>query len=622
MQMDYLASAAPTSRASYVLPGLVLAVAIAVPPLVPAHTVPLAGFYAEWVSAAVFCAAIFWSAAISRQGVAHRHALFPLVALAPLWLIACTLVQEGVGVQDWTGRAPIAGTTLALGAVVMLAIWRYAGTGRPPERAVVVSAIATGWLAAGLLGTLAEWIQVFHLESNFFGWISNYDLSTTNRRLWGNLNQPNHQATVNGLALAGAIWLGSTARIRFPLWLAVAAWLESGIILTGSRTGLAHIGVGAVYLLVLAFLARCDDAGAVPPLMKRARGLVTAAIALLAIAVLVQSGIDAASKAFGWNLANSMSRIGEAEQLAYRSVLWAHAWAMFQSHPLLGVGWGEFAWAQFEQMAVIGKTAGMSLHAHNAILDLLAKTGVFGTVGLGLALLAWLYRVICIRILRGGAEDRRQTIMIMACLAMLGAHSMLEYPLHYTFFFLPCCLMLGFLETGGIGFRAMPAWFNRLAVYSFALVSMAVLTTLWLDYQTAELGEQKTGAEFIGAPQPLVWFRPWAEARSIEKKTVTSENNARLLPQHIVAVHSLPTQNMVTRTAWLMALSGDTVQARVWLERLPYYYKSDEHVVYVTVRDACRAASPEMVPREFCQWIESQADRTAKESTEKSREHS
>ena len=74
---------------------------------------------------------------------------------------------------------------------------------------------------------------------------------------------------------------------------------------------------------------------------------------------------------------------------------------MFRSHPLAGVGWGEFGWAQFEQLALVGVTAEMSLHAHNAVLDLLAKTGLVGTVGVLLVLAGWLWRVVRAR--RGAA---------------------------------------------------------------------------------------------------------------------------------------------------------------------------------------------------------------------------
>ena len=52
--------------------------------------------------------------------------------------------------------------------------------------------------------------------------------------------------------------------------------------------------------------------------------------------------------------------------------------AMFRAHPWLGVGWGEFGWAQFTQLPQVGVKVEMSLHAHNAVLDLLAKTGVKG----------------------------------------------------------------------------------------------------------------------------------------------------------------------------------------------------------------------------------------------------
>ncbi|XQM36635.1 hypothetical protein DFLDMN_003445 [Cupriavidus sp. H19C3] len=605
--MSFFPATFLNGRTRYLPAESTLALVICVPLLVPRHTLPHPAFYAEWISAILFSLAVFLSAALSRR---EKPASLPYVMFAPIWLIACTLTQMWLGLNQTTGTNGIVVSVLALGAVVIFAAWRYANSASTHDRGVLISSLAIGWLAAGLLGTLAQWIQVFHLEPMFAGWVSHYDLGTTNRRLWGNLNQPNHQATVNGLALAGAIWLYASRRLRFLAWLGAVIWLESGIVLSGSRTGMAHIGIASVYLFLLAFLSRKENINDGPASAPDSVRLRAAGLSVLAILIALKAGIDATGDVFGWNLFDLKPEGQGGTQFAARSALWAHAWAMFETHPWLGVGWGEFAWEQFQQMRLIGKTAEMSLHAHNALLDMLAKTGLLGTVAICAVLAAWFVRVVVARILRGCDHERNQTIMILTCLAIIGAHSMLEYPLHYAYFFLPFCLMLGMLETKGLRIPVVPQWFSRLSVYSFALVTALVLGTTSLDYQATELSAGTYSKEVIGPPEPLIWFRPYAQARRTETKTITTANAAQLLPEHVAALHVLPTQNMVTRTAWLMALTGNVDGAKAWLERLPYYYWSDPHGVYMTVGKACNTTSPAAISRDFCHWIEDRIHET------------
>ncbi len=309
-------------------------------------------------------------------------------------------------------------------------------------------AFATAFLLAGLLGTLSQWVQLFHLESRSFDLVSSY-FYADNRRLWGNLNQPNHQATVEGMALVAATWLASRGKLRFPMWLIAVVLLESGIVLSGSRTGVLHVGLAALYAVIAAWLARDTRRDADP--MCRPVGLLVAAVALVAGLLVLQPAIKAAGHAFDWRLFDTVAQLQAADQMSARSALWTHAWAMFRSHPWLGVGWGEFGWAQFQQLPQVGVKVEMSLHAHNALLDLLAKTGMIGTAGVVVTLLAWLWRVVRVRILQANGDERAQTIVVLTWLAMLCAHSMLEYPLHYLYFFLPFCFMLGWLEPSGFG---------------------------------------------------------------------------------------------------------------------------------------------------------------------------
>jgi len=571
---------------------------LAFPLLVSRHTLPLATFYGEWVAGLCVIAVLVANAV--RQPTASPSVSMPWVSLLLVWLVAVSLVLGAAGNPDITGSRVVTVLTLILGVTVTRAAWSYRRASMVSTRDIGDS-LATAFLIAGMLGTVTQWVQLFHLEPRSFGLVSTY-FYDTNRRLWGNLNQPNHQATVEGLALAASVWLASRGRLRFPMWLAAVALLESGIVLSGSRTGVLHVGLAAVYALVAAWLARGARSDSDP--MQRPVGLLVAAVAMVAMLLILQPAIRAAGQVFDWRLFDTIAQLEAKDQMSARGALWTHALAMFRSHPWFGVGWGEFGWAQFLQMQQVGVKVEMSLHAHNAILDLLAKTGIVGTAGVGLILLAWLWRVIRVRLWHGDNEERKQTVLVLTWLAMLCAHSMLEYPLHYLYFFLPFCFMLGWLEPSGFGRWRVPMPVARGLAIAFVVVAVAVLATMWQDYRRAEAREYASSEDRRNAlPMPRFWFRQYAQADAAGQATITPANAAELLPAHIAAVHLLPTPTMIARTAWLLALTGDPAQGRQWMERLRWYYLGDEVAQYAEIAKACRDLAPDQRPQAFCAWV-------------------
>ena len=62
-----------------------------------------------------------------------------------------------------------------------------------------------------------------------------------------------------------------------------------------------------------------------------------------------------------------------------RMAVWKEAWQMFATAPLLGVGFGQFAWYHFLQVSLADPAVvpGLFDHAHNLILQMLAELGVF-----------------------------------------------------------------------------------------------------------------------------------------------------------------------------------------------------------------------------------------------------
>ncbi|MBO4121416.1 O-antigen ligase C-terminal domain-containing protein [Cupriavidus gilardii] len=579
--------------------------AVALPPLVSKHTLPLATFYGEWASALAFVVLVLWSARLRAVGSG-----VPLVAAFCLWLIALGAGATLVGQPDVTGSRSLTLAALLLGTGAIWAGHRYR---RALDAEAVLTAFATAWVAAGLFGTLAQWVQLFRLEGDSFGLVSDY-FYDANRRLWGNLNQPNHQATVHGLALAASVWLASRGKLRALPWIVAVVLIESGVVLSGSRTGVLHVGLAACYALVAAWLARSaqQDAAAERWTLRAPAGLVFAAAALVAMLMLLQPAIKTAGQAFGWSLFDTMAQLQAGDQISARGALWAHAWAMFVAHPWFGVGWGEFGWAQFEQMARLGVIVEMSLHAHNAVLDLLAKTGIVGTAGVALFLAAWLWRVVRTRLWRADTAERARTAAALTWLAMLCAHSMLEYPLHYLYFLLPFCFLLGWLEPAALTVARMSRPLATAGTVVVGVAAALVLATMWQDYRRVEAREYASPARVDTLPAPHLWFGQHAEAHRAELAPLTADGADAWLPPHIAAIHLLPTPTMIARGAWLLALNGEPEQGREWLERLRYYYRGDEAAQFARVAGYCDGVDAARRPNAFCEWIQRRrADKAA-----------
>ena len=89
----------------------------------------------------------------------------------------------------------------------------------------------------------------------------------------------------------------------------------------------------------------------------------------------VNIAIRWANLRFNLDLAQSAAeRMQDANQIAPRLALWKYGWTMFKTHPLLGVGWGEFPRYQFDFVRELGGVE-IANNSHDIFIDLLAKTG-------------------------------------------------------------------------------------------------------------------------------------------------------------------------------------------------------------------------------------------------------
>jgi O-antigen ligase len=532
----------------------------ALPYLLAPHTLPMPTFYSEFLTAICWIVLATTVLALTRKSSTG----LPRIALAPLVLVAALFAQLLL--------APPLNPFFSLAATVfLLAATAACGLGaRCRELPGVLEALAIGLIVGGLATVAIELLQLFRVSYLPPVLIAEAP-GATGRRMWGNMNQPNHLTSYLAFGMAASMFLAQ--RCRRALWplTAVVLLFLIGMSLTFSRMSWLHIiAVGGLM-------------GIVWTVNQRGRRRWIAAclpVALLTVTYQLCNWLVDYANAL-WHLGLSPS-IGErfAEGTG-RTQLWAHAWHIFLAHPWLGGGWGDYAWNQFVQTDVLGPVV-MSLNAHNIVLDQLAKGGLLGLLAIALPMLSFAWSL----------RKRRMTpelAFLLSIVAVMGVHSMLEYPLHYLFFLLPLAFALGYADE-----RDLPAPSSGMAFVFTALISIsgvALMAHLWGDYKAVERlhyapeGAQKELARYSKhGPTLLLPFENLAIAI---QWNVTQEMASSLEKLEFHAMQFYPGSLTVQRYVLALAYLGRTDEAMVYARRMRASYPSDYATQTWILTQAC-----------------------------------
>ncbi|MCS3805375.1 PglL family O-oligosaccharyltransferase [Chromobacterium alkanivorans] len=118
---------------------------------------------------------------------------------------------------------------------------------------------------------------------------------------------------------------------------------------------------------------------------------------------------------------------------ARRKIEWSKAWYIFMQNPLRGVGYGGYPWQSVWLEAHGGwpkvPESWLFVHSHNLIFQLLAETGVIGT----LIVIFGLFFCLAPYFIYGNQSNHG--LFLISIGMMLLVHSMFEYPLWYMPFF-------------------------------------------------------------------------------------------------------------------------------------------------------------------------------------------
>lgn len=418
-----------------------------------------------------------------------------------------------------------------------------------------------------------------------------------------NLAQVNHHAHYSWLGIASAFHLRGRAYVsRGWFWLLILP-VGFGSVLSGSRSVFLY---ALLLLVVLAWARRREPRPATALLLADAALLLPALVALNFFGAWASPQIPEFWAWLGslhpWlDIGPLGLRAGDTlmpgvrfyEGVSGPSVrmdLMRTAWAAFSAQPWLGQGAGNYLWASF--VAAAGQSADRPMmvaeHAHNLVFQLLAEFGAPATLAVVLLLVSW-----AIHFLR--QQWKPEHIWCASVLGIGAVHSMLEYPLWYSYFLAPTALLLGATDST----KTITLAGRRIAVYMLvvALAGGSILGKLSADHSKLEETIYRPLAahpdrerawrmsmdsllrlhdESLLAPWALLAFSLLAEPSRQQ-----ADERARLCER---GIRYSPARWLVTSCAMQLAIAGRDADARqlALLVLLAYPLQRDETLDQLT----------------------------------------
>jgi O-antigen ligase len=542
----------PTPFARY-LSLVLLACALILPYAVVNHTYPIPTFYAEFTALTLY---VLTSAAVVLLVWTERSRVTfasPAVALVPLLFGLLLILQTLV--------LPVAQPSMNwLGGGYLLAAFMATHTGYAFSRVKMTETVlrwtAAALIVGGLFAVFCQVIQLFHLETKFTPLVVAYNI-TVDRRPFGNMAQANHLATYIAFAMAGAMYLVQTRRLPVIVWALLSVIYSTGLALTVSRGPWLQMGVIVVAGFWMAFVEVRRN-----PALRRSNREWLVPLALGVLFFVMNAVVRWANVRYQLELdVSAADRFKDASQIAPRIALWKYGWTMFKTHPLLGVGWGEFPRYQYDFVRTLGSVE-IANNSHDIFLDLLGKTGLTGVAIVLLGLVAWLVRVV-------RAAHTAARVFGIALIGVLVMHALVEYPQQYMFFLLPAMFVFGLLETRSLRLLPSRVSFGLYAVIVFG--GLAALYPICRDYNRAEVLYYGSHPAEQYSEDPSFLFRAWGEYGMATLLPMNAMDLDHKLAMHKQALALLPGETVLRRYAVLQALSGDTNAAFDTVARLKIF---------------------------------------------------
>lgn len=561
------------------LPLVSLSLMLTVPFLMAHHYAPIPTFFQEWVAATLGLLA--FCHVLGKKELALE---LPEFSLLPIGLIFIALLQTLLLQQVIVFRIQLFALYL-IWATMMLILGRHLANNLGLDK-------LSRWMAfATLAGALLEaGIAAMQLSGHPFSilWIFPHSQGTSLR---GNLAQTNNFAAYLYLGIVAALYLRARNWLGRANTAVAITILVSFALLSGSR---------ATWLYVIGIIALATWSTWRWPATTEFRHVRRWALLLPVIAIAAQL-LFSSGLLSDHSPITAVSRLAQDGESSNRSrwAIWEAAWGMWQQHPLLGAGIGQFHWQHYLYSLELPPEyrLGPVEHAHNLPIHLLAETGIFALILLLVLSGRWVLGVF------------RQSWtpahwFLTTSLLVITLQSGLEYPLWYAFYLGPAALMLGALSTSN--YRLRLKLLNRPVLGALLLLGGLTLYNMRNDYGTLEdLINRRFVIEQDSNPQALFMekakliagtvFTPYLDAAVATLQAETTDALEIKLATCDRAMRHAAKKKYVFKCAHLTALAGRGQEAKLQLQHLAAAFPEDSAVVAKEWR-ARSTSEPELAP--------------------------
>lgn len=554
------------------------------PFLQPYHRYPIPSFYEEWFALVFGLAAL----TVLVKPRAWHGARLPIIVFAPLGLAGVILLHAAIDRVTYYGQALTAASYLvwAVALIILGSVLRR-------ELGAVTITVVLSWCAliGGELSALVALLQHYQIST----FLDPVIVREVTGGVHGNVGQPNHFANYIALALVSLTYLHASGRLQGAAAMAAGAPLIFVLGISGSRSAWLYLG-GAFALAVLLQRRFAD------PVRKRL--LVCSGLTLIAFPVAQWLA------ALEWLLPpGGVTTVTErlftdARGISGRLLLWREAGWMFLQAPILGVGWGQFAWNHFEYYSQFGTDEAFepTHNAHNIVLHLLAETGIVGVSLIASGVLLWLKGLM-----RAALDPEHGWLLTI--LAVIGIHSLLEYPLWYSYFLGMAAFVLGVGSTAFVAFK--PGRIGSVAVVLLMAGGLTYAISLWhkfLAFDERILQARGTTGDMEHVQQVMprlardVVLEPYAKLVISFGIAIDRDRLSAKLDVNGRTMRFVPYSAAVYRQALLLALAGDRDAAQRQFLRAARVYPKQLPSMTATLRELAARH-----PAEFLILLESAA---------------
>jgi O-antigen ligase len=382
---------------------------------------------------------------------------------------------------------------------------------------------------------------------------------------YGIIAQNNHFANYMAMATASLIYLYAKNQFsNHKFWLGLLAFLTT-IAFSGSRSTWLYLISFACIAFIFTQNAKKNhtDENQWQQILKIS--LVAIPLFALIQAALFYSIPDLIKLPTERLLSNSGNQSN-----SIRWAIWQQSWQLFLQHPWLGVGAGNIRWQSFLALnsPTLSSTGLVFEHAHNLFIQQMAELGIIAPILTAIALWKW------IRNWWAKLNFNLESGWLISLLAIIGIHSLLEYPLWYAYFLGITAFLFGLGEQNYTQFKigARPSLLRPLVLILLLagcinLTSMLVANIKIERWMFPSINNSLTREQQTQFTSDYYWVKnfslmqPYAEfifANAIEPSKDNIDKKLTIIES---SLHNTTSFALVEKYAALLAAKGDYRQS-------------------------------------------------------------